>query len=163
MSANCSITQVLLRSTQPFSGKSIQSGHCHSFLKTEEQGTFSVDEWLRKCASTAGETSLIPSQGRFYMPQSNSPCAATIEPVLQGLGVATAEARVPQILCSPTREATTVNLHTANREQCTQQRRPRTTENKVVGEKTVYYLKQPKGPKQGIHLVYPNILGCLLW
>lgn len=63
MSANCSITQVLLRSTQPFSGKSIQSGHCHSFLKTEEQGTFSVDEWLRKCASTAGETSLILIQG----------------------------------------------------------------------------------------------------
>ena len=45
-----------------------------------------------------------------------SPCAATIEPVLWGLGVATAEAPVSCILCSETREATTVNLQTANRE-----------------------------------------------
>ena len=43
-----------------------------------------VIQWFknRNLPLSAGETSLIPSQGRFYMPQSNSPCAATIEPVL---------------------------------------------------------------------------------
>ena len=45
-------------------------------------------------------------------------CATTTEPVFQSLGAATTKARMPQSLCSSTREVTEMrSLHTAPREQ----------------------------------------------
>ena len=53
--------------------------------------------------ASARDTDLIPDLGRC--------CRATIEPVLQSPGTATAEAYTPQSPCSTTRETTTVRCH----------------------------------------------------
>ena len=61
------------------------------------------DPWSRKISHTVEQLSL---------------CATTTEPVFQSLGAATTKARMPQSLCSSTREVTEMrSLHTAPREQ----------------------------------------------